>query len=342
MPQADNPLIVQSDRTLLLDVHAPRADECRNALIPFAELERSPEHLHTYRITALSLWNAASAGFSSEQAVQVLEDFARYPVPESVVVWLEETALRFGKIRMVPAPEVDGQPYVYLVCQNAFVYKEISSNALLAKHLSSSEYGQLVIFKGCGILSVHDDLPGGLVVVDVSAHDGQAGDHHRAFGRNLHGGVLQGAADAAFHVFSVIELVGSHAADLRSAIRVVKFRLRQGLGQLFHLGMGDWGRAGFDEINPGRNGTQPIVGELHDQTDACRDEESREMLIRKVEHLEEGIDVLYAVQDADGAAGREDGMDLEEAGDMVERSADDKEQVLVEVHVHDEVLRAGA
>ena len=140
MPQADNPLIVQSDRTLLLDVHAPRADECRNALIPFAELERSPEHLHTYRITALSLWNAASAGFSSEQAVHVLEDFARYPVPESVVVWLEETALRFGKIRMVPAPEVDGQPYVYLVCQNAFVYKEISSNALLAKHIASSEY----------------------------------------------------------------------------------------------------------------------------------------------------------------------------------------------------------
>ena len=61
--QLDNPLIVQSDRTLLLDVHAPLADKCRNELIPFAELERSPEHLHTYRLTPLSLWNASSAGF---------------------------------------------------------------------------------------------------------------------------------------------------------------------------------------------------------------------------------------------------------------------------------------
>ena len=76
-----NPLIVQSDRTLLLDVHAPLATECRNALIPFAELERSPEHLHTYRLTPLSLWNASGAGFSPEDAVEVLHKFARYDVP---------------------------------------------------------------------------------------------------------------------------------------------------------------------------------------------------------------------------------------------------------------------
>ena len=63
--QNDKPLIVQSDKTLLLDVHAPKADECRNDLIPFAELERSPEYLHTYRLTPLSLWNAASAGFTA-------------------------------------------------------------------------------------------------------------------------------------------------------------------------------------------------------------------------------------------------------------------------------------
>ena len=58
MPESENPLIVQSDRTLLLDVHAPLAEECRAALIPFAELVRSPEHLHTYQISSLSLWNA--------------------------------------------------------------------------------------------------------------------------------------------------------------------------------------------------------------------------------------------------------------------------------------------
>ena len=88
----ENPLIVQSDRTLLLDVHAPRADECRDALIPFAELEKSPEHLHTYRITPLSLWNAASAGFSPEDAVNALTEFARYDVPQSLSVWIRENS----------------------------------------------------------------------------------------------------------------------------------------------------------------------------------------------------------------------------------------------------------
>ena len=105
--QFDNPLIVQSDRTLLLDVHAPRAAECRNALIPFAELERSPEHLHTYRLTALSLWNASGAGFKPEQAIGVLKEFSRYDVPQSVEQWILETAGRFGKLRLVQGPKID-------------------------------------------------------------------------------------------------------------------------------------------------------------------------------------------------------------------------------------------
>ena len=79
----ENPLIVQSDKTFLLDVHAPLAEECRNDLIPFAELEKSPEHLHTYRLTPLSLWNASSAGFGPEDAIAVLEKYVRYDVPQS-------------------------------------------------------------------------------------------------------------------------------------------------------------------------------------------------------------------------------------------------------------------
>ncbi len=104
--QFDNPLIVQSDRTILLDVHAPLANECRNDLIPFAELERSPEHLHTYRLTPLSLWNATSAGFSAEDAVNTLQKYSRYEVPQSVIMWIRETAGRFGKLRLVPGPKV--------------------------------------------------------------------------------------------------------------------------------------------------------------------------------------------------------------------------------------------
>ncbi len=100
-------MIVQSDRTLLLDVHAPLADDCRNALIPFAELERSPEHLHTYRLTPLSLWNAASAGFTPGDAVSVLEKYSRYEIPQAVVLWIQETAGRFGLLRMIPGPSVE-------------------------------------------------------------------------------------------------------------------------------------------------------------------------------------------------------------------------------------------
>ena len=118
--QNDNPLIVQGDRTLLLDVHAPLALECRDALIPFAELERSPEHLHTYRLTPLSLWNATSAGFTADDAVAVLEKYARYDVPSAVSVWIREVASRFGAVRLIPGYETEinsiKEQYLYLVC----------------------------------------------------------------------------------------------------------------------------------------------------------------------------------------------------------------------------------
>ncbi|AEF86235.1 DNA or RNA helicase of superfamily II [Treponema primitia ZAS-2] len=102
---SSNPLIVQSDRTLLLDVHAPKAEEARAAIMPFAELEKSPEHIHTFRITPLSLWNAASAGFSPEDVTAVLDTYSRYPVPQSIVEGFSDTMDRYGKIRLVSAPQ---------------------------------------------------------------------------------------------------------------------------------------------------------------------------------------------------------------------------------------------
>lgn len=139
--QIDNPLIIQSDRTLLLDVHAPKAPECRAALIPFAELERSPEHLHTYRLTPLSLWNAASAGFTAEQAIAILETYARYDVPQSVTVWIKETAQRFGKLRLVPAPPDDaGQEQLYLITSYVNVYRELLATPSLKKILTEPHY----------------------------------------------------------------------------------------------------------------------------------------------------------------------------------------------------------
>ena len=139
----ENPLIVQGDRSLLLDVHAPLADECRNALIPFAELEKSPEHLHTYKLAPLSLWNAASAGFSADDAVNVLEKFARYDVPQSVIVWIKEVCSRFGKIRLLPyeqeeedATDQQKEQYLLLAANSEAIYKEIGANTAVKKYLN--------------------------------------------------------------------------------------------------------------------------------------------------------------------------------------------------------------
>ena len=145
----ENPLIVQGDRSLLLDVHAPLAEECRNALIPFAELEKSPEHLHTYRLTPLSLWNAASAGFSADDAVEVLQKFARYDVPQSVIMWLKETSSRFGKIKLIEGPDIEvpvkegsekkvSEHHLYLVADSLPVFKEIAANHSVKKLLTAS------------------------------------------------------------------------------------------------------------------------------------------------------------------------------------------------------------
>lgn len=92
------PLIVQSDRTLLLEVAHPQAAECRAAIAPFAELERAPEHIHTYRITPLGLWNARAAGHDAEQVVDALMTYSRYPVPSNLLVDVVETMSRYGRL----------------------------------------------------------------------------------------------------------------------------------------------------------------------------------------------------------------------------------------------------
>ena len=98
------PLIVQSDKTVLLEVDHPQADEARAALAPFAELERAPEHIHTYRITPLALWNARAAGHDAEQVVDVLENYSRFPVPQALLIDVAETMSRYGRVRLLAHP----------------------------------------------------------------------------------------------------------------------------------------------------------------------------------------------------------------------------------------------
>ncbi len=96
----NNPLIVQSDRSLLLEVDHPLHDEARDALAQFAELEKSPEHIHTYRLSPLSLWNAAASGLHFEQVVTALAKFSKYDLPANVVTDIHDYMNRYGRLKL--------------------------------------------------------------------------------------------------------------------------------------------------------------------------------------------------------------------------------------------------
>ena len=117
----DGPLIVQSDKTLLLEVDHPAASDCRKAIAPFAELERSPEHVHTYRLTPLGLWNARAAGHDAEQVVDTLLRYSRYAVPHALLVDVADIMARFGRLRL----EKDPQHGLVLSCTDRPVLEEV-------------------------------------------------------------------------------------------------------------------------------------------------------------------------------------------------------------------------
>ncbi|WP_016696907.1 DNA repair helicase XPB [Actinoalloteichus spitiensis] len=129
----DGPLIVQSDKTLLLEVDHEQAQEARLAIAPFAELERAPEHVHTYRITPLALWNARAAGHDAEQVVDVLVRFSRYPVPQPLLVDVVDTMGRFGRLQLTNSP-VHG---LVLVSFDRAVLEEVRRNKKIAPMLGA-------------------------------------------------------------------------------------------------------------------------------------------------------------------------------------------------------------
>ena len=117
----DGPLIVQSDKTLLLDIDQPMSVECRRAIAPFAELERSPEHIHTYRLTPLGLWNARAAGHDAEQVIDTLIKYSRYAVPHSILIDVAETMSRYGRLRL----EMDPVHGLILITTDTAVLEEV-------------------------------------------------------------------------------------------------------------------------------------------------------------------------------------------------------------------------
>ena len=136
----NKPLILQSDFSLLLDVHNPLFDEARARLSAFAELEKSPEHIHTYRMTPLSLWNAASAGLTSESILETLSLYSRFPVPPSVRTYIESTVSKFGKIVLIDG----GEGKIEIQIEDERVRREILSQKTIIR-LIAEENGKLFV-----------------------------------------------------------------------------------------------------------------------------------------------------------------------------------------------------
>lgn len=134
------PLILQSDFSLLLDVHNPLFDEARARLSAFAELEKSPEHIHTYRMTPLSLWNAASAGLPAESILETLSRYSRFPVPPAVRAYIESTVSKFGKIVLIDG----GEGKIEIQIEDERVRREILSQKTIIR-LIAEENGKLFV-----------------------------------------------------------------------------------------------------------------------------------------------------------------------------------------------------
>jgi len=131
-----NPLIAQSDKTVLLEVNNPLYEEGRDALARFAELEKSPEHIHTYRITPLSLWNAAAAGLDAASIVGALERFGKYELAGNVRADIVDAVARYGRVTLVQ----EGQ-HLLLVSEDRPLLVEIEHHkhiapCLIGRHLS--------------------------------------------------------------------------------------------------------------------------------------------------------------------------------------------------------------
>ncbi len=127
VPRPENPLIVQGDHTVLVEVDSPRYVEARNQLLRFAELVKSPEHIHTYRITPLSIWNACAAGLSPDDIGDTLEEYTKYPIPRHIHVEIKDYASRYGRLRL----RKDAQRLI-MIASDAALAEEVSRHKTVA------------------------------------------------------------------------------------------------------------------------------------------------------------------------------------------------------------------
>src|SRR5687768_11953413 len=126
-----NPLFVQPDRSILLETFSPKYAEARDAIAPFAELEKSPEHIHTYRISNLSLWNAAAAGITARHMVGVLQKFTKFPLPANIPTDIEETVSRYGRVKLERLDETR----LRLRCEDKALLAELARQPKVREYL---------------------------------------------------------------------------------------------------------------------------------------------------------------------------------------------------------------
>jgi DNA excision repair protein ERCC-3 len=153
---SSNPLIVQGDRSVLVEVDNPYYAEARDALAPFAELEKSPEHIHTYRLTPLSLWNAAASGITARVMLDVLARYSKFPLPSNLAADIGELVSRYGRVkleRVIPSPPTpltpggersknEGAPKLRLVCEDGPLLEELARQPRVRDYLGERLDGQ--------------------------------------------------------------------------------------------------------------------------------------------------------------------------------------------------------
>ena len=125
-----NPLIIQSDRTVLLEVDNPRYEACRDQLSTFCELIKSPEYVHTYRLTPLSLWNARATGMSADEMTAILNEFTKYDVPGNIVHDINDYVGRYGRLKLY---KEEGR--LLLRAEDNLVMTEVRHNKIVQKFL---------------------------------------------------------------------------------------------------------------------------------------------------------------------------------------------------------------
>ncbi len=138
MENVNKPLMVQSDRTMLLDVHSPFADECRKDIIAFSSLVKSPEHIHTYELTQLSLWNAVTLGETEKSIIGKLEKWSRYELDTRVLFFISDTVSRYGNIILKAFSEDEYLLYV----RSSLLFLQLGQETGLRKYLKPSEEEQ--------------------------------------------------------------------------------------------------------------------------------------------------------------------------------------------------------